>query len=79
VLFRSPLEAWGNRIPQLSFEVIRVVDRLERKVRGVTLIPGGTEFGYATTAVTRVASPGVTESENRHVRHAVTDIVAALD
>ena len=74
-----PLEDWGNRIPQLSFEVIRVVDRLEGMVRGVTLIPGGTEFGYATTAVTRVVSPGVTESENRHVRHAATDLVAALD
>jgi hypothetical protein len=74
-----PLEDWGNRIPQLSFEVIRVVDRLESRVRGVTLIPGGTEFGYATTAVTRTVSPGVTESENRHVRHAATDLVAALD
>lgn len=74
-----PLEDWGNRIPQLSFEVIRVVDRLEGMVRGVTMIPGGTEFGYATTAVTRVVSPGVTESENRHVRHAATDFVAALD
>ncbi|MDK9698358.1 MAG: glycoside hydrolase/phage tail family protein [Siculibacillus sp.] len=74
-----PLDDWGNRIPQLSFEVIRVVDRLEEKVRAVTIIPGGTEFGYATTAVTRSVAPGVTESENRHVRHAATDFVAALD
>lgn len=74
-----PLEPWGNRIPQLSFEVIRVVDTLETKVRGVTMIPGGTEFGYATTAVTRTVSPGVVESENRHVRHAATDFVASLD
>lgn len=74
-----PLEAWGNRIPQLTFEVIRVVDRLEGMVRGVTLIPGSTEFGYATTAVTRTAAPGATEAENRHVAHAATDFVAALD
>lgn len=74
-----PLASWGNRIPQLSFEVIRVVDRLERLVRGVTLIPGGTEFGYATTEVTRSPLPGVSESENRHVRHAASDLVAALD
>ena len=74
-----PLADWGNRIPQLTFEVIRVVDRLEGMVRGVTMIPGGTEFGYATTAVTRVTGPGATESENRHVRHAATDFVAALD
>jgi hypothetical protein len=74
-----PLETWGNRIPQLSFEVIRAVDTLEAKVRGVTMIPGGTEFGYATTAVDRNADPGETVSENRHVLHAATDFVAALD
>lgn len=74
-----PLEDWGNRIPQFSFEVIRVVDRLESRVRGVTLIPGATEFGYATTAVTRSLHPGTAETENRHVVHAATDFVAALD
>jgi len=74
-----PLDTWGNRIPQLSFEVIRVVDRLEGMVRAVTMIPGGTEFGYATTAVTRFVSPGVSASENRHVLHAATDFVASLD
>lgn len=74
-----PLDDWGNRIPQLSFEVIRVADRLEGMVRAVTMIPGGTEFGYATTAVTRTVSPGAGETENRHVRHAATDFVSALD
>ncbi len=46
VFERLPLANFGNRIPQLSFEVVRPVGRLERMVRAVTLIPGTTEFGY---------------------------------
>jgi hypothetical protein len=40
VFERLPLEKFGNRIPQLSFEVTRPVGALERMVRAVTLIPG---------------------------------------
>ena len=43
---RLPLADFGNRIPQLSFEIMRPVGRLEQMVRAVTLIPGTTEFGY---------------------------------
>ena len=43
---RLPLADFGNRIPQLSFEIIRPIGQLERMVRAVTLIPGTTEFGY---------------------------------
>ena len=51
VFERLPLANFGNRIPQLSFEVVRPVGRLERMVRAVTLIPGTTEFGYAPGTV----------------------------
>ncbi len=78
VFERLPLDDWGNRIPQLTFEVIRAVDTLEPRLRAVTMIPGSTEFGYATTAVTRDAS-GTTESENRHVASAASDFLVALD
>ena len=78
VFERLPLDDWGNRIPQLAFEVIRAVDTLEPKVEAVCLIPGSTEFGYATTAVTRLGG-GSTASENRHVGSAATDFLAALD
>jgi hypothetical protein len=74
-----PLEPFGNRIPQLAFEVIRVVDTLESKIRGIAMIPGATEFGYATTAVDRTVSAGTVASENRHVVTAATDFLAALD
>lgn len=79
VFERLPLENFGNRIPQFSFEVIRPVGRLEGMVRAVTLIPGSTEFGYAPFAVSRVLGPGQSASENRHVAHAASDIVASLD
>jgi hypothetical protein len=58
VFERLPLDPYGNRLPQLSFEVIRCVDALEGMVRAVTLIPGATEFGYATDLVTRDGAPG---------------------
>jgi hypothetical protein len=79
VFERLPLSNYGNRIPQLNFEVIRCVDTLENRVRAVTMIPGSTEFGYATTAYTSVDSTGATVSENRHVKYQATDIQAALD
>ena len=40
VFERLPLEKFGNRIPQISVEVVRPVGRLERMIRAVTLIAG---------------------------------------
>ncbi len=79
VFERLPLANFGNRIPQLSFEVVRPVGRLERMVRAVTLIPGTTEFGYEPATVTQVLGPGRSAPENRHVGHAPSDVVASLD
>jgi hypothetical protein len=73
------LAAFGNRIPQLAFEVLRPVGALERRVRAVTLIPGATEFGYDTAAVARRAGFGVSQTENRHLAVAPTDWTASLD
>jgi len=82
VMFEElPLEQFGNRIPQLSFEVFRPViepDTAEGMMRAVTLIPGTGEFVYATEPVSRGAG-GNTASENVHTTNAVPDIVAALD
>ncbi len=79
VFERLPLANFGNRIPQLSFEIVRPVGRLERMVRAVTLIPGTTEFGYEPAAVTALLGPGQSANENRHVAHAASDVEAALD
>jgi hypothetical protein len=79
VFERMPLEKFGNRIPQLQFEIVRPVGRLERMVRAVTLIPGATEFGYEPAEVVRRVGPGRSLPENRHVAHAASDVEAALD
>jgi hypothetical protein len=44
-----PIERFGNRLPQLSFEVIRPIldgESAESLVRAVTLIPASGEFAY---------------------------------
>ncbi len=46
VFEQLPLDAFGSRIPQLTFEVVRPVGRLETMVRSLVVIPGATEFGY---------------------------------
>ena len=82
VMFEElPLERFGNRIPQLSFELFRPIvepDTAEGLLRAVTLIPGTGEFIYATEPISR-GSGGDTASENVHSTTAAPDIVAALD
>src|SRR5690349_14633719 len=79
VFERLPLADFGNRIPQLSFEIMRPIGRLEKMVRAVTLIPGTTEFGYETGTVVRLLGPGQFGAENRHAAHAASDVDASLD
>ena len=79
VFERMPLADFGNRIPQLSFEIVRPIGRLEKMVRAVTLIPGTTEFGYELGTMVRLFGPGQFGAENRHAAHAVSDVQAALD
>ncbi|MFZ5733474.1 MAG: baseplate multidomain protein megatron [Pseudomonadota bacterium] len=74
-----PLAEFGNRIPQLSFEIIRPIGRLETMVRAVTLIPGTTEFGYDTETRVQLLGPGQSAPENRHVTYASNDVLGALD
>src|SRR5215472_15664656 len=79
VFERLPLANFGNRIPQLSFEVVRPVGRLEQMARAVTLIPGATEFGYEPPTVVQILGPGQFAPENRHITYAPSDVIAALD
>jgi hypothetical protein len=73
------LADFGNRIPQLAFEVVRPVGALEEKVQAITLIPGATEHGYATVTVARQTGFGASAPENRHLSIAPTDWQASLD
>jgi hypothetical protein len=79
VFERLPLADFGNRIPQLSFEIVRPVGKLERMARAVTLIPGTTEFGYEPSPIVSILAPGTSAQENRHVSNAASDVQAALD
>lgn len=74
-----PLAEFGNRLPQLSFEIIRPIGRLEKMVRAVTLIPGTTEFGYDTDTRVQLLGPGQSAPENRHITYASNDVLGALD
>jgi hypothetical protein len=80
-----PLDQFGNRIPQLSFEVFRSPrppagePRLEDLVQGVTLIPASGEFVYATTSIVADLGYGRERSENALNSRGVPNIEAALD
>ncbi len=79
VFERLPLADFGNRIPQLNFEVFRAVDSFEDSVRGVTMIPAAGEFVYHPEEVRVDGGGGVTYSENRHTNLADSDWAASLD
>ncbi|MFV0279233.1 MAG: glycoside hydrolase/phage tail family protein [Rhodoblastus sp.] len=79
VFERLPLAAFGNRIPQLSFEVVRPVAGVARMIRALDIIPGATEFGYQPTLHASYPGPGTTVQENRSQSWAKTDWQASLD
>jgi GTA TIM-barrel-like domain/Putative phage tail protein len=79
-----PLENFGNRIPQLNFEILRSLsagdpDALENRLGGVALIPGAGEFVYATEVVTADDGNGTTAPQNAHNAGGVADFTASLD
>ncbi|SHF32187.1 Putative phage tail protein [Ruegeria intermedia] len=75
------LTSFGNRIPQLSFEVFRPLadpDTAEGAIRAVTMIPGAGEFVYATESVMRVEGAKTTP-ENVHAETDRADFLVSLD
>ena len=79
VFERLPLQSFGNRLPQLSFEVFRAVDDLHKRIKGAVIIPGAGEFAYATQPVTRDGAFGERIAENVHTREADTDWSASME
>lgn len=79
VVFESmALERFGNRLPQLSFEVFRAVDKFEKEIKAVNLIPSAGEFVYDTEQVLRIED-GAAIAENLHTAVGGTDWTVALD
>ncbi|ATQ67143.1 MULTISPECIES: baseplate multidomain protein megatron [Methylosinus] len=79
VFEQLPLAAFGNRIPQLTFEVVKPVAGVGEMIRGVDIIPGATEAGYQPTLQLDFFTPGETSAENRHQLTASTDWAASMD
>ena len=79
VFERLPLAAFGNRIPQFAFEVIRPVQGLGERIRAVCLIPGSTEFGLDPLAVSEDVGFGSTKPANRFQFQGASDVIASLD
>jgi hypothetical protein len=79
-----PLAEFGNRIPQLQFELIRSItadnpSALENRLIGVTLIPGAGEFVYASEPVSVDDGQGGTSSENVHGADGQVDMLSSLN
>lgn len=79
-----PLAAFGNRIPQMQFEINRALQASDPKaldniIQGVALIPGSGEFILATDVVTANDGQGGTQSQNRNNNLGTSDFIASLD
>ncbi len=80
------LSAFGNRVPQFSFEVIRpaqpntpsVAADLRSAVRAVALMPGTGEYALATTRVHYRGDPGTGKSANVNSPSGATDMTTSL-
>lgn len=82
---------FGNRIPQMSFEITRPVKRSDNNsvgdlVTGIDLIPGSTEFGYDPNVIQQTIQGGPGGSdvierrvENNHDIANVSDWKLAID
>ncbi|MFC0285125.1 baseplate multidomain protein megatron [Kaistia hirudinis] len=79
VFERLPITDYGNRLPQLAFEVFRPAGGLEDEIRSVVIIPAASEFAYDPQPVYLQGGVGSRETINRHIDGAVTDWQASLD
>ena len=79
VFERLPLANWGNRIPQISCEVLRPVGELERSIRAVTIIPGASEHGLDPAPVRERIAAGEDRLVNRNILFGPSDWSASLD
>ena len=77
-----PLDVFGDRIPQISFEIFAQENNaqsLENLIKGVCLIPATGEFAYATTPIIEQVAKGDENYLNAHHDHEKTDFVCAIE
>ncbi|MEL7114210.1 MAG: glycoside hydrolase/phage tail family protein [Pseudomonadota bacterium] len=80
------LTQFGNRIPQLTFEVVRPGDKpvhdepeVSEAVQGVALIPGTGEYSLATTPVHYTSGFGLSKSANVNTASGKSDLLTSID
>lgn len=81
-----PLEPYGNRVPQFSFEVVRQEqpdvpdygEALARNIRGVALMPGTGEYALAKSQVNYTKGRGKSWAANANSKVGRTDLVASV-
>lgn len=74
-----PLTPFGNRVPQLSFEVFRQTGSVARGVKAVCIIPGAGEFVYDTKPVRIETGLAKTRTENQHASPSRADWSVSMD
>ncbi|EAS50919.1 putative phage host specificity protein [Aurantimonas manganoxydans SI85-9A1] len=79
VFKRLPLERWGNRLPQITCEILRPVGQMETQIRAVTIIPGASEHGLDPLPVRERLGPGEDRLVNRNMLFGPSDWTASLD
>lgn len=79
VFERLPLEDFGNRLPQMTFEVVRPVHGLCRRIRAINVIPGAGEHVYEPAIVTAFSGVAYSSLPNRTQLTHATDWQASID
>jgi hypothetical protein len=79
-----PINKFGNRIPQLTFEITKPVTRSDNDavgdlIKGIDLIPGTTEFGYDPNVIVQKYPDNSSLVENDHTGDGRSDWKHALD
>ena len=82
-----PLEQFGNRVPQFSFEAVRheqsddpnYSSDVAQSVKGVAIIPGTGEYALATSQVNYSDGPGSTWAANVNSPSGKSDFVTSMD
>ncbi len=84
VLENLPLSKFGNRVPQLSFEVVRrashpAMGGLDETVKAVALMPGSGEHALAAEPIYVRDANGLSRAANLNSAQGKTDLEASLE
>ncbi|MFM9974324.1 MAG: glycoside hydrolase/phage tail family protein [Beijerinckiaceae bacterium] len=79
VFERLPIESFGNRLPQFTFEVVRPVHGLCRRIQAFNIIPGAGEHVYEPAVISISSGLGASRLPNRAQLTHATNWIASMD